>query len=187
MKRSRQQRLAVLGVIMFGLIFGLIPSSTSFAQQEKYRIYLPLLAQPVPASSASGDFAQRVVELVNQKRTSNGCTPLAVNVALTSAALEHSTDMAVHDFFGHIGSDGSEPWDRMARAGYQWSMAAENIAAGYKSPESVVDGWMDSSEHRKYVLDCDLRDTGVGYYSLVNDTGSANYTDYWTQVFGTPP
>ncbi|MBK8051345.1 MAG: CAP domain-containing protein [Anaerolineales bacterium] len=124
--------------------------------------------------------------MVNAERTAHGCSPLNTNSALTSAATKHSSDMANNDFFSHTGSDGSQPWDRMTAAGYNWSNAAENIAAGYTTPAEVVDGWMGSSGHRKNMLNCDLKDTGVGYIYLANDPGNEQYQHYWTQVFGAP-
>jgi uncharacterized protein YkwD len=93
--------------------------------------------------------------------------------------------MAQNDFFSHTGSDGSSFTDRLIRAGYTFSAAAENIAAGTTTPERTVDGWMNSEGHRRNILNCELREIGVGYAYLENDTGSVNYHHYWTQDFGT--
>lgn len=60
----------------------------------------------------------------------------------------------------------------------------ENIAAGYSTPEAVVEGWKNSSGHRANLLNPNFTELGVGYYYLANDTGSVNYNRYWTQVFG---
>jgi uncharacterized protein YkwD len=180
------RRLVVL-VVLVALIQGTtpwLPAQVAHAQQYPNTIYLPLVVRP---ASTVHPYASRVVDLVNQERAKVGCSPLAMNTALNNAALGHSEDMARNDFFSHTGSDGSSPWDRMARAGYQWSRAGENIAAGYVSPEDVVKGWMGSDGHRTNILDCSFRDTGVGYTYLANDTGSVNYSHYWTQVFGAPP
>jgi uncharacterized protein YkwD len=182
----------VLAVLLWGLIQGFAPwplaraaqaVQPAPAQQYTHTTYLPLIVRP---ASTVHPYASRVVELVNQERAKVGCAPLATNTALNNAALEHSRDMALHDFFSHTGSDGSQPWDRMTRAGYQWSMAGENIAAGYTSPEAVMEGWMNSAGHRANILNCQYRDTGVGYIYLANDAGSVNYFHYWTQVFGAP-
>jgi uncharacterized protein YkwD len=45
---------------------------------------------------------------------------------------------------------------------------------------------MNSQGHRDNILNCALREIGVGYYYLANDTGEVNYGHYWTQVFATP-
>ena len=136
--------------------------------------------------AGASDFADRVVIETNARRSQVGCPALTINAMLTQAAQGHSEDMAFNDFFSHTGSNGSTPWDRIHATGYQYSLAAENIAAGYSTPEAVVQGWMDSPGHRANILNCDLQEIGVGYYYLANDTGDENWYHYWTQVFATP-
>ncbi|WP_148588028.1 CAP domain-containing protein [Streptomyces sp. WAC01526] len=139
---------------------------------------------PAPAASpsaakatakASGATA-RVVELVNDERRKAGCSPLTVNAKLTKAAQDHSKDMADHRNMSHTGSDGSSPEDRITRAGYNWSSYGENVAYGYSTPESVMEGWMTSPGHKRNILDCSFKEIGVGH---------AQPDDYWTQDFGT--
>ncbi|MDY6806188.1 MAG: CAP domain-containing protein [Cyanobacteriota bacterium] len=137
--------------------------------------------------SRDGYFVDRVVELTNKERAKYGLKPVKLNLVLNQVALRHSQDMAMQDFFDHIGLDGSEPWDRMSRGGYQYSVAAENIAAGFLTPETVVKAWMDSPGHRANILAPDVEEIGIGYYFLGSDRGKVNYKHYWTQVFGTPP
>jgi uncharacterized protein YkwD len=132
---------------------------------------------PLPA------FAAQVIDLVNQQRAAAGCPALVANDALMSIAQAHSQDMATHDFFQHEGSDGRTPFQRMNDAGYRYRRAAENIAAGPKRPADAVALWMNSPPHRANILDCALRETGVGY---VDDPGDPlKYGSYWTQDFGT--
>jgi uncharacterized protein YkwD len=145
------------------------------------RIYLPQVGY-VTNGAPLAPAEQRVVELTNDMRAAAGCPPLTVSPQLTAAARTHSQDMAVHGFFDHTGSDGSSPFERMEREGYVFRQAAENIAAGYTSAESVVAGWEESPGHRENILDCSLTEVGVGY---TFDAGSA-YGHYWTQDFGTP-
>jgi uncharacterized protein YkwD len=76
--------------------------------------------------------------------------------------------------------DGTEFAERISDAGYRWSAAAENIAAGQRSPTSVMAAWMGSDGHRRNILNCSLRDVGVG---LAYSTGDR---PYWTQDFATP-
>jgi uncharacterized protein YkwD len=132
-------------------------------------------------------FIDRVVQLTNQERAKYGLKPVKINLVLNQVALRHSEDMAMQDYFDHIALDGSEPWDRMTREGYQYSVAAENIAAGFLTPETVVEAWMESPGHRANILAPDVEEIGVGYFYLPSDRGSVNYKHYWTQVFGTPP
>lgn len=128
-----------------------------------------------PTGGGDRDLERRVIDLTNQRRAENGCPPLAANNRLHAAALGHSIDMATQDYFSHTSLDGSSMSDRIDRQGYGWRRLAENIAAGYPSPEAVVEGWMNSPGHRANILNCDLTEIGVGHYQR-----------YWTQNFGTP-
>lgn len=129
-------------------------------------------------------FIDRVLELTNQFRAQNGLSALKLNLELNAAAQGHSEDMANQDYFDHIGKDGSKPWDRAKLVGYEANTMAENIAAGYTTPEAVVEGWKNSSGHRANMLNASFTELGVGYFYLANDTGSVNYNAYWTQLFG---
>ena len=134
----------------------------------------------------SSEFVKQVVTLTNQERIQNGLSPLNFNIQLNAAAQTHSQNMALQDFFSHTGADNSSVSDRILATGYEYSRNAENIAAGYTTPEDVVTGWMNSTGHRANILNGDLREIGIGYYFLADDTGSENWNHYWTQVFGTP-
>ena len=147
-------------------------------------IFLPLIIRS--PSRDLGSFAASVVNETNTYRIQHGCPPLILSAQLSDAAQSHSEDMALSDFFSHTSSDGSTPWERIERTGYRYSLAAENIAAGYTTPEAVVQGWMNSAYHRENILDCNLREIGVGYYYQKDDNGTANYCHYWTQVLATP-
>ncbi|MFD3869303.1 CAP domain-containing protein [Streptomyces sp. NPDC058623] len=113
--------------------------------------------------------------LVNLERAKAGCAALTVNDKLTTAAQNHSQDMASHSNMSHTGSDGSDPGQRITRAGYAWSTYGENVAYGYGSPEQVMNGWMNSPGHKKNILNCSFKEI---------DVGLAQPNSYWTQAFG---
>jgi uncharacterized protein YkwD len=64
------------------------------------------------------------------------------------------------------------------RLGY--NNVAENIAAGQKDMESVMDSWMKSMGHRSNILNRSFTNIGCGYAI------SKNGTPYWCVCFGTP-
>ncbi|MFB6518108.1 CAP domain-containing protein [Streptomyces sp. NPDC056401] len=133
-------------------------------------------ATPGPSDSAapSGALAE-VLALVNKERAAVGCPVLTVNEKLAKAAQDHSEDMAAHSNMSHTGSDGSDPGQRITRAGYQWRTYAENVAYGYPTAAQVMEGWMNSPGHKRNILDCDLKEIGIGL---------AQPGQYWTQDFG---
>lgn len=129
-------------------------------------------------------FVGQVVTLTNQFRGQNGLAPLALNSKLSEAAQTHSQNMATQDFFSHTGKDGSSAGDRVSRTGYDWRTVAENIAAGQSTPAEVVNSWINSPGHRANLLNTTIKEIGVGYFFLAEDTGTTNYNAYWTQNFG---
>jgi uncharacterized protein YkwD len=142
-------------------------------------------ASQTAPSPTNQNFISRVLELTNIERSKLGFSPLTFNTQLLNAAATHSQNMALQDFFSHTGKDGSSLASRISATGYQFSAAAENIAAGSSTPEQVVSSWMNSSGHRANILNPNLKEIGISYYFLANDTGSVNFNHYWTQVFGT--
>jgi len=126
-------------------------------------------------TSSHNDFERRVFELTNVERRKQGISALRWDNRLGAAARAHSEDMARNSFMSHTGSDGSSVGTRITRAGFTWRSAAENIAAGQRTPEAVISSWMRSPGHRANILNQNLTHLGVGF---------AN--NRWTQKFATP-
>lgn len=143
-------------------------------------------ARPVPTDTGLSPLLSQVLTLTNQYRQQNGLQPLTYNAQLGTAAQTHTRNMALQDFFSHTGLDGSQSWDRVTATGYTWSRVTENIGAGYRTAQEVVQGWMNSSGHRANILDPNVNQIGLGYYYLSSDTGVENWNYYWTQVFAKP-
>jgi uncharacterized protein YkwD len=132
-----------------------------------------------PAAVDLDAFEARVLELTNDYRAENGRAPLANDAKLNAAAEDWSREMAEGDFFRH-----STP-DQVRDFGYEPVAWGENIAAGYRTPEAVVQGWIDSPGHRANLLSTSFEEIGIGYVYLSDDPGDLNYRHYWTQAFGT--
>lgn len=149
------------------------------------RLYLPFMlgvncfpALAIPPDDIDRDLA--VEEKINEIRDQYSLPRFTNSQKITKAALRHSNDMADNNFFSHTGSDGSTAGVRLDQACYNWQEYGEIIAAGYQSPASVVDAWMDSMDHRDIILEPDLADFGAGYaYNR-----SSDYKHYWTVDFG---
>ena len=132
----------------------------------------------------------RVVQLVNVARSQDrkcgserfkAAPPLTASRQLDEAAVRHAQDMARKNYFDHRGSDGSQPRDRVLRAGYQFQLTGENIALGPESAEEVVAGWLASPGHCSNIMDARFQNIGVGVA-----TGRGRGKTYWVQTFGAP-
>lgn len=140
-------------------------------------------ALPVAAAEQNhaADLA-RELELTNAARQAAGLAPLVLSSQLSDAAQSYTQVLASGSCFDH--SCGAVPnfADRIGQSGYAgWSAIAENIAAGYPTPDAVVAGWLASPGHRANILSPSYREIGIGVVS-----GGA-YGMYWTQEFGSRP
>ena len=162
------------------------PSMRRLSWARALLLSLALAASPVAAASP----AETVLSAVNAARAKAGCQPLRMNAKLTAAAKAHAKAMAEQNFFGHAGKDGSRMSSRIKRQGYSYRTAAENIAAGYRSAGQVVSGWLKSAGHRRNMLDCRMRETGIAVVYQADDRpirgNSAPLRYYWVQVLGGP-
>lgn len=154
-------------------------SKPAAPQPEKPSVPTPSVSKPAvptkpsaPASTEKSAFASRVVDLVNKERAKAGLKALAVNDALTVMALDKAKDMSSNNYFDHNSPTYGSPFDMMKKYGISYSYAGENIAKGQRTPEEVMNSWMNSEGHRKNIMSPNFTMIGVGYYN-----------GYWVQEF----
>ncbi|GGB50437.1 hypothetical protein F3157_19690 [Virgibacillus dakarensis] len=125
-------------------------------------------------SQGLSQYEQQVVDLTNQEREKQGLSPLKVDAELSKVAHEKSRDMSANGYFSHNSPTYGSPFDMMKQYGISYRSAGENIARGQRTPEEVVNGWMNSEGHRANILNPKFTHIGVGYVENGN---------YWTQEF----
>jgi len=156
------------------------------------QIWIVMAAPFAPSVGESVEAAgKRVLELVNQARASprycgntrsNAARPVRWNNALAESARMHAEDMAHYNYFSHSGRDGSDPAERVERAGYRYRATGENIAAGQTSAEDAMAAWITSPEHCANLMNPAFTEMGAAF---AVDPGSKMGV-YWTQTFGRP-
>lgn len=119
-------------------------------------------------------YEQEVIRLVNEIRAENGLNPLTYNWELGRVARYKSQDMRDNRYFSHTSPVYGSPFQMMKNFGITYRSAAENIAKGQRTPEAVVNAWMNSSGHRANILNASFTQIGVGYVADGH---------YWTQMF----
>jgi uncharacterized protein YkwD len=129
---------------------------------------------------AQPDTAGQVVDLINSQRAAAGLPALATNPELGDAAQSYSQVLVATGCFDHTCGPVPDLSDRLGQAGYSdWETIGENIAAGYPTPDAVVNGWMSSPGHRSNILSPTYADVGIGLAT------GGEYGTYWTADFGT--
>jgi uncharacterized protein YkwD len=121
-------------------------------------------------------------KMVNAYRAQKGLKPLKLNTKLSEAARKHSEDLARSDRISHYGSDGSDAWDRVRKAGYGARIAAENVGTGQQSLEEVFRGWQKSRDHNANLLLGEAEEMGL---ALVYKP-ETQFKTFWTMVVASP-
>jgi uncharacterized YkwD family protein len=127
-----------------------------------------------PSNSSVSAYEKQVVDLTNAERQKAGLKPLQLDEKLSNVARTKSQDMKDKGYFDHNSPTYGSPFDMMKQFGITYKTAGENIAMGQKTPEEVVNAWMNSEGHRENIMNPNFTHIGVGYVKDGN---------YWTQQF----
>ena len=124
--------------------------------------------------SSVTDYEAEVIRLVNAERAKQGLKELTANWELSRVARYKSQDMVDNRYFSHNSPTYGTPFQMIRNFGISFRTAGENIAYGQRTPQAVVNAWMNSSGHRANILNASYTQIGVGYVTGGN---------YWTQMF----
>ena len=133
---------------------------------------LPEQESPSPEQNVS--YVQQVVNLVNEERAKEGLAPLTLDTKVSAAAQVRAREIVTS--FSHTRPDGTSFATALKEQNISYRRAGENIAWGQKSPEAVMDAWMNSSGHRANIMNPNFTTIGIGYYQV-------NGVNYWCQLF----
>lgn len=156
-------------------------------KQEGLKLYAAKIGNPIKRFSASaqsnthqssssyeGASVNQVVALVNIERRKAGLSELATTRELTNAANVRVKEIS--SVFSHTRPNGSSCFSALDQANVYYMCAAENIACGQPTSVSVMDSWMNSSGHRRNILNPRFNHIGVACQLI-------NGTYYWVQEF----
>lgn len=123
---------------------------------------------------------EQLLWYINEARRQAGLGNVALMPTLSTAAKQHTDDMANAQYTGHTGSDGSPPYERLARTGYrEGGYAGETTAWGFRTAREAVQFWLDSPPHRAILLNPIANHVGVAQTTNYN----APNVWYWTAEF----
>ena len=120
------------------------------------------------------DLINEVYEITNNYRSLVGVPSLTLDSSLVEAANIRAKELS--DSFSHTRPNGSSCFTVLSELGISYGTAGENIAAGYSSSQSVMEGWRSSSGHYQNIISSKFKKIGIGV-NIVNN----QY--YWLQIF----
>jgi hypothetical protein len=144
--------LRPVGLMVFLLLFVTIPFLYNVTSAKQMQVL------GYATNVSVGD----LYALTNQERAANGLGALALNSQLNSAAVAKANHMFANNYWAHVAPDGTTPWSFIYAAGYNYSVAGENLAKDFNTSSGAVAGWMASPTHRDNILHTSYKDIGFG-------------------------
>lgn len=120
------------------------------------------------------DLINEVYEITNNYRSLVGVSSLTLDSSLVEAANIRAKELS--DSFSHTRPNGSSCFTVLSELGISYGTAGENIAAGYSSSQSVMEGWRSSSGHYQNIISSKFKKIGMGVNIINNQY-------YWVQIF----
>ena len=157
-----------------------VKTTNSIKQERKQKLARQYYKDKRKYSRSIGPILNRFSALksINSYRKQKGLRPLKINEKLMKAARQHSLDMSRQDALSHIGSDGTDPWDRAMKNNYFPEMTAENVGAGQEKFGNLLHDWKNSALHNANLMLPDAEEIGL---ALVHDNTTRRKT-FWTLI-----
>lgn len=135
-----------------------------------------------------------IIRLINTTRAKGVTCPdgrywplvgqVSHDTRLFAAARAHSHDLLDHDLMGHVGSDGSTPEQRAARAGFTGGhFIGEIVLGNADTPSEALGGWLGSPSHCAAIMEQYVNEAGAGF-AWRYDPGNPYMQSTWTVEFG---
>ena len=162
------------GTYYFDQVYGTMAKGIVTIDGNLYLFDVDTGVMQASITTSEEAMADRVIELVNQERTSRGLQPLLKHDGLMVAAAARAKELSQR--YSHTRPNGSECFTILWHLGIDYGYAGENIAMGQRTPEIVMNDWMNSSGHRANILSENFDYIGVGYTMVDGHP-------YWVQLF----
>ena len=120
------------------------------------------------------DLINEVYEITNNYRSLVGVSSLTLDSSLVEAASIRAKEIS--NSFSHTRPNGSSCFTVLSELGISYGTAGENIAVGYSSSQSVMEGWRSSSGHYQNIISSKFKKIGIGVNIINNQY-------YWVQIF----
>ena len=104
----------------------------------------------------------KILELMNQKRTEAGLKPLAMDNTLLQVARYKSNHMIQYNYFDHTTPEGNNWTSWLKVIGYEYTATGENIAYNNYDAVELFNQWWNSPGHRANMMNSSYNKVGVG-------------------------
>jgi Cysteine-rich secretory protein family len=118
--------------------------------------------------------------MISGYRHNNGLPPVTLDPYLMTMAQDQARVMAARNVLNHSAGRGFQ--ERLKASGFDATVAAENISAGYYTLAEAFSGWRDSPPHRANMLLRGATRMGIG----AAYAPGTKYKVFWSLILAAP-
>jgi len=144
------------------------------APVEEVKTVEPVKVVEQVSTTPAATWELEVLRLTNIERQKAGLPLLRYNTTLEAGAKQRSIEIITH--FSHTRPDGSR-FFTVFGPDFTYRNVGENLGSGYRTPEQVVNAWMNSTSHRANILNEKFEELSVA----ITKGEDGKYR--WVQIF----
>lgn len=173
----------------FSIFMSSYPKKTIFLAKAFIIFLVAFSISNSSLASSSEITSQSIIKLVNKSREENNVAPLIENAKLVKIAQDKVNDMIEKGYFAHTSPSGVNPWYWYQKEGYDYKYAGENLAINFLTSEEEHKAWMNSTTHRKNILNPDFQEVGVAVAAgeINGQSSIIAVQEFGTLLFGSAP
>ena len=166
----------------FVLPASLVAVALASCAEPPARRPIPPFYQSMASPQARLD-AQTAARFINNYRANKGLPPVVVDPALNALAEEQTRYLAARNDVKSSLENERQTAARLRGAGIPFSLAVENVSAGYLTFAEAFSGWRDSPTHNANMLNPSVRTMGIATTFLPG----SKYRVFWSLILVAPP
>ncbi len=148
--------------------------TTTEQPKEEPKTEEPVKVVQTVSQTPAATWELEIVRLTNIERQKVGLSILTYKSSLDAGTKTRATEIVTH--FSHTRPDGSRFFTVFGE-NFQYRNIGENLASGFRTPEQVVNGWMNSDSHRANILNSNYQEISVA----ITQGDDGRYR--WVQIF----
>ncbi|MFO7316047.1 MAG: CAP domain-containing protein [Bacilli bacterium] len=121
-------------------------------------------------------YSKQLFDIINVFRSNEQVPTLKWDDEASVAAMEHSEEMYTENYLSHDSPNYGSLKERLAAHSVVYDEVGENLATAYYDAIEAANGWFNSEDHRKLILN-----------DKFTHVGSGVFMNYYTQIFLNKP
>ncbi|MGH2342159.1 CAP domain-containing protein [Segnochrobactraceae bacterium EtOH-i3] len=171
-----------MSIRKFLLPAALVALALASCAEPPARRTIPPFYQDLASPGARID-TETAARFINNYRANKGLPPVTIDPRLDAIAADQVRYMGARNDVASSLENERQTIVRLKTAGVPYSLAVENVSAGYRTFAEAFSGWRDSPVHNANMLNPAVRTMGIATAFVPG----SKYKVFWSLILVAPP